>query len=244
MDKGRNDVDAHFNQNLIDSGMMDPPRQNKVVSIASKIIYVLFSPKKFSYWLRTFFLDIKYGAYLGKRTSNGNYARGWWGSLNSNYDDLAEMFSQIAIRDNDIIVDVGCGKGRVFNFLLHRGYKNKLIGIEVDPVIAEATKKRLHKHPQIKIVIDAIENEGVLPLEGTIFYLANPFSELIVQNFADQLARKVKHGQYKILDRPLIVYYYCYYIDVFEANPLWDVKRLDTQFPAAIVYPRSEVAYT
>jgi len=233
-------MDENFNKNLVDLGIMRPSYRNKVASTAWKATHVLFNPQKIFLWLRTFFLDIKYGgAYLGRRISNGNFARGWWGSLNSNYDDLAAMFSKIAIKKDDILVDIGCGKGRVFNFFLHRGFKNKFIGIEVDPVIAKLAKKRLHKYSQIEIVIGAIENEGILPIEGTVFYLFNPFSETIVKNFSDQLATKVKHGHYKMSDRPLIVYYYCYHLNIFEANPIWNVKRLDTQFDAAIICPRS-----
>lgn len=238
MNKGKDDMDANFNQNLIDLGIIDPPYRNKIASTILKAIHILFGPQKIYFWLKTFFLDIKYGSYLGRRSSNGNFERGWWGSLNSNYDDLAAMFSKITIRSNDVIVDIGCGKGRVFNFFLNCGFKNKLIGVEVDPVIAKITKQRLHKYRQIEIVTGAIENGGVFPIEATIFYLSNPFSGVIVKNFSDQLAKKVKDGIFKMSDRPLIVYYFCYYLNVFEANPIWNVKRLDTQFDSAIIYPR------
>ena len=35
----------------------------------------------------------------------------------------------IIVNSDDVLVDVGCGKGRFFNWALSKGYKNKIIGI-------------------------------------------------------------------------------------------------------------------
>ena len=190
--------------------------------------------------------DIKYGSwYLGAKLINigkGDSSKGWHGAQSSDYDALSKMFAEISIRKEDVIVDVGCGRGRLFNYLLSQGIKNKLIGIEVDPAIAEFTRQRLRKHKQVEIVVADVENDNALLSSGTIFYLFNPFTDRIVQKFADHLAEKIKKGDFNKNDRPIIVYYNCSSrLYIFEANPLWKVKMLGsvshTTLQAAIIEP-------
>lgn len=203
-----------------------------------RIFLFIFHPERWIEWVQALILDLKYGKYLGGRVSNGNAGRGWFGSQNSSYKSLSIIFDQIPIKEDDIIVDVGCGKGRVFNWFLNRGFKNKLIGIEVDVDIATLTRERLRKQKQINILIGAVE-DGILPDEGTIFYLGNPFSEKIVKNFADQLEKKIKQGNYHKKDRPIIVYNHCSRLHVFEENPFWTIDKLGfltyRKVPAAII---------
>src|SRR3990167_665022 len=80
--------------------------------------------------LKYILLDAKYGSwYLGKTLKSigmGDTSRGWHGAQSSDYDALSKMFSEITIREDDVIVDIGCGRGRLFNYLLYRRFKNKL----------------------------------------------------------------------------------------------------------------------
>ncbi len=78
-----------------------------------------------------------------------------------------------------MLVDIGCGKGRVINFWLHQGLTNRLIGLELDPDVATAAQQRLAPYRNVQIIVgDAIEN---LPTDGTLFYLYNPFERPIVE---------------------------------------------------------------
>lgn len=186
--------------------------------------------------------DFRYGGkFLMGKCFKGNDAKGWHGSQNSDYCALEKIFSVINIKEDDVIVDVGCGKGRLFNWLLTKKIKNKLIGIDVDPSTAEFTKQRLGKYPQIEIFITDVE-KGEIPIAGTIFYLFNPFDDKIVKKFSDLLAERVKIGSYKDGDRPLIVYYNCNRrLSIFSENPIWKIRNLGivshTGLDAAIIEP-------
>ena len=191
-------------------------------------------------------LDAKYGSwYLGAKLvhmGNGNSSKGWHGAQSSDYDALSKMFAEISIREDDVIVDVGCGRGRLFNYLLSRGFKNKLIGVDVDQAIAEFTRKRLKKYNQVEILVADVENENSLPSTGTIFYLFNPFTDRIVRKFADHLIDKIQRGCFNKSDRPIIIYYNCNSrLYIFEENSLWKVKKLGavshTKLQAAVIEP-------
>ena len=195
--------------------------------------------------MRYILLDAKYGSwYLGARLKNfglGDSSRGWHGAQSSDYDAISKMFSEISVHENDVIVDIGCGRGRLFNYLLNQGLKNKLIGVEVDPHIAQFTKSRLKKYKQVEILIADIEDEDTIPSVGTIFYLFNPFTDRIVQKFSDYVADRMKQKNYRA-NRPIIVYYNCKErLYIFENNPLWKIKKLGivshTGLEAAIIGP-------
>lgn len=192
--------------------------------------------------LRTAALDLRYGGrYLGWAVSNGDDRKGWHGSQNSNYEAMALMFQQVILRADDVIVDIGCGKGRLFNWLLSRGVKNRMIGLEVDEAIAAFTRARLRSYPQIEIRIGDVETEG-LPADGTIFYMFNPFAEQIVQTVARQLAGLRDAPARRDGTRPQIVFYNCNKLKPFEADERWTITKLGpithTQWPAAIIAPR------
>lgn len=186
--------------------------------------------------------DFRYGGkFLMGKCFKGNDIKGWHGSQNSDYCALEKIFSEIVIKEDDVIVDVGCGKGRLFNWLLTKKIKNKLIGIEVDTFTAEFTQQRLGKFPQIEILIADVE-KGEIPIAGTIFYLFNPFGDRIVKKFADLLAERVKIGFYKDGARPIIIYYNCHRrLAIFLENPIWKIRNLGivshTGLDAAIIEP-------
>jgi SAM-dependent methyltransferase len=138
-------------------------------------------------------------------------------SANTDYDALGGIFRG-AIRSTDVLVDVGCGKGRVINWWLSRGYTNEIIGIEIDEEIAERTRRRLRRYRQVSIVCgDAIET---LPVEGTLFYLFNPFREPIVEMFRDRLAELQLNDPGR---QRRVLYYFPAHLCVFEHDARWEV---------------------
>ncbi len=151
---------------------------------------------------------------------------------NSDYHALSRIFEN-RIRDSDVLVDVGCGRGRVINWWLTHYPGNDVIGIEVDENIARQTEKRLDKHPNVKIVSgDAIEN---IPKNGTIFYFYNPFEVAEVEAFKDRLASLFDSSH-----RILLLYYNCKHLSVFERDPGWRFERVDLGGPKSA--PFSDLA--
>jgi protein-L-isoaspartate O-methyltransferase len=139
---------------------------------------------------------------------------------NADYDDLAILFREAAVRPDDVIVDVGAGKGRAISWLVRAHPGNHVVGIELDPKICADTAARLRKHAQVEVICgDAIE---LLPADGTLFYLFNPFDAAVMQRFRDRLA-ELRTGR----GRTRVVYYNHKALELFEDDERFAVRRLD-----------------
>ena len=181
--------------------------------------------------LRDAVLDRRYGGSCG-----GTY-KGRWGDLgyrgtsSAHYGYLAKLFSDkyVTIRPDDVLVDIGSGKGRVLNFWLHKGLRNRLIGIEIDDRWATFAADRLQSYPNVEVICgDVFE---VIPKDGTIFFLFNPFSPEVCERFKD-LLRDLRGPGADIT----LVYYMSQYGHFFEDDPAWDVTHVtDDVFHPAII---------
>jgi hypothetical protein len=127
----------------------------------------------------------------------------------------------LAITPDDVLVDVGCGKGRVINFWLHRGCRNRIIGIDLREDVARRTAARLSRFPNVSILAgDAID---CVPRDGTFFYLYNPFGADTLKAFIERLgATNVAPARVRIL------YLNALHQQVFEADARWTIKPLSS----------------
>jgi hypothetical protein len=163
--------------------------------------------------LRNVLLDLRYGRVL-------------YGGLRSRYEHLGaratsnsdssalEFIFENRIAAHDVLVDVGCGKGRVLNWWLSKGMRNRMIGIELDEKIAEETRARLRRFPNVEIIAgNVIDN---LPEDGTLFYLFNPFNSATVKSFKTRLEEVVSRREYR--GATTIIYFNCAHLDVFETD--------------------------
>jgi len=150
--------------------------------------------------------------------------------VHTDYHVLRDIFARVAIAKSDVLVDIGCGEGRVINFWLSQGWKNPIIGIEVVEAVADRARKRYRKYKNVSIVTgDALAN---LPFNGTLFYLYNPFSERTVARFEKAI-------------RPLnarIVYHQNNYMAPFDSS-LWRIEPIHSngrvyEFHAALIARR------
>ena len=119
-------------------------------------------------------------------------------TASSNYEELEVIFfEKFKLSENDVIIDIGCGKGRVFNYLLYKGLRNKIIGYEINPVVGDVTKKRLARFKNVEIRCYNIFDD--FPGIGNVFYMYHPFQEEMVTLFMNSI--------FKISDRnPVILY--------------------------------------
>lgn len=180
---------------------------------------VLVGADSLKTYLRDSYLDLKYSGQLLHGNKSSNYKHlGANDVYHTDYSVMPLTFNEIKISPDDILVDVGCGKGRVINYWLSRNYKNPIFGIEIDPQIAIETAMQFSSHPNVKVICgDAIDN---LPSDGTIFYFYNPFHETKVFEF-EQKARDISG------DNPIVVIYYNpKSLHVFE-NGHWIIRHLN-----------------
>lgn len=179
--------------------------------------------------------DIRYGGLCGGwKNEPSRFAHlGASGPWSSEYGDLKRLFARVPITAADVLVDVGCGKGRVLNFWLSQGLTNRLIGIELEPEVAEQTRRRLRRYSNVTVRTGNVLED--FPADGTIFYLYSPFGRRILERFKSTFL-DVLSGRPNVR----IVYYNCVDLDVFARDARWDIEVLDPQraglyFPAAMI---------
>ena len=162
---------------------------------------------------RNLFIDLRFGKILG-----GTYLKPVK-SDNSDYEALSRIFEDRILPD-DVLVDIGCGNGRVINWWLRHHPTHLMFGIELEPEIGADTQKRLKKYANVNIIIgNAIQN---LPQNGSLFYFYNPFPSEIVSQLIKQVAK-----QFKPENKIRLFYYNCKYIDLFESDPNWHVDHIN-----------------
>jgi SAM-dependent methyltransferase len=137
----------------------------------------------------------------------------------SDYDALKLIFNYCCpVMEKDVLVDVGCGKGRVINYWLSQGYSNPIIGLELDPAIAAQTAAQFSHRSNVKILEgDAIRN---LPRDGTLFYFYNPFAENKVREFEQRLHKISQNTP------TTVVYYNPKSLPAFRNNQ-WRIEQLN-----------------
>jgi hypothetical protein len=175
---------------------------------------------------RNLAFDLRYGAFLGGVIPTRYVHAGAVNVANSDYGVLPYLFDQL-IEEDDVLVDVGCGKGRVLNWWLRFYPRNRIVGIELDSEVAEKTRHRLRRHSQV-----AVYGGNVLdnfPEEGTLFYLFNPFDRMVMRQFLDRFFESRSRRKPR-----KILYYNCVYSDLFV-----DDVRLHTKMlaPHAVAHP-------
>jgi hypothetical protein len=186
--------------------------------------------------LQNLLTDLRFGGSAGGTLPNPFAVDGASRVQSTDYAALTKLYRRngIAIDPADVLVDVGCGRGRVINWWLSRGLWNRMVGLELLPSVAAATAERLRGHPNVEIVCgDAV---ALIPADGTFFYLYNPFDAPVMQRFADALlARAAPPAGLRIL------YFNCRHLDVFRGDSRWQVQLLDTgePEPAALIRPSS-----
>jgi len=187
--------------------------------------------------VRNLVRDLRYGKPLGGTVKTRYAHLGAHDVGNADYDDLAILFAAADVRPDDVVVDVGAGKGRSLNWLLSHHPRNRLVGIELDPEICADTERRLRRFPQLTVLCgDAVE---LLPADGTLFYLFNPFDANVMTRFRDALVA----ARADVPGRTRIVYYNVKALEVFEDDPRFTVRRIDDPrltLPSALVELRVE----
>ncbi len=175
---------------------------------------------------RNILLDLRYGGLAGGYIRN-RYP-GATGVASTDYGLMSQIFGG-RVRDDDVLVEVGCGKGRVINWWLAQGYRNRIVGLEIMEEVADKTRARLRRFPNVTILAgDAIQN---LPPDGTLFYLANPFDSVeLMGRFmarfrADSSGCGMTCGSFtgRAFTREIL----------FREDPAWELEEIELKMPAA-----------
>lgn len=129
-------------------------------------------------------------------------------TVSTNYEELEVIFfKRVQLKADDVIIDVGCGKGRVFNYLLYKGLRNTMIGYEINREVAYKTRQRLARFKNVSIRSENIFDD--FPREGNVFYLYHPFKEEMMKDFVGRMLAITERN-------PVIVYNNPVYVDFFD----------------------------
>lgn len=122
------------------------------------------------------------------------------------YEVLEELFSYYTPDKTDVIVDYGCGLGRL-NFYIEKRFSLKSTGVEMSSFYYQRALKNKEnycgKKDNISFVHCAAEDYVVSPKEN-VFYFFNPFSVDIFRRVINQILLSWQEKPRKLT---LILYY-------------------------------------
>lgn len=165
----------------------------------------------------------KYGAYAVQSTD---------------YRCLDKIFSVRPLDENASFVDIGCGEGRVLTYLHLRGFRGKLVGIELDPDAAATAEKRTETCPNVRIVCSHVLAAGDIIAGADTFYLFNPFQEQVLSKFIELVEARCTH--------PVVLYYsYDLHKSAIDGRERWEIlHRGHVDRPGSQPYPFTIYRYT
>ena len=107
------------------------------------------------------------------------------------------------MNEDDVVVDYGCGKGRI-SFFINDQIGCKVIGIDHSERLLEMANRNLERYGgDGNIVFIHSKAEEFIPDEANRFYFFNPFSTKIFR----QVLRRIEES-YKRKPREILVFFY------------------------------------
>lgn len=113
------------------------------------------------------------------------------GSESTRYISLKEMFKDVDINDNTRFIDVGCGKGRVVNFVHSLNKNCQATGIEFNSDVANYAKRWADKKDNVAVINGDAFNINCDDYD--VFYFNRPFMEETFKQFAEKMISEIKH---------------------------------------------------
>jgi hypothetical protein len=175
--------------------------------------------------VRNYVTDMRYGGFAGGGAGSTHEDAGMLGFTAVDYEQLARVFcarNGLAIRPEDVLVDIGTGKGRVINWWLAQDLGNTIYGLELEEDLAEIARRRLARWPNVTIITgDALAN---LPPDATLMWMFNPFWAEIVERFKERLVEV--YGERSQLR---LVYFMPLFEPLFAGDPRFVVEPIRTK---------------
>lgn len=155
------------------------------------------------------------GVSVDERKPSRFAAQGAEATQSSDYRCLDRIFkTHVPLTAQDVLLDVGCGEGRVLTYLYLHKAKCRLMGVELDPEVTVTAQKRVAGCPGIDIRCADILQAKDLMQQVTVYYLFNPFNGKIFSKFVAALEKEVPH--------PIrMVYLFDYYAAYLNGRPGW-----------------------
>lgn len=143
----------------------------------------------------------------------------------TSYEVLQRLADSGHIGPEDVVVDYGCGKGRVGFFLRHR-LGCRTIGVEYDSTIYGRAVENLAASGLSDVEFRCCRAEQFDPEDGTCFYFFNPFSLEILRSVVGKLVE----SWYRSPRTMRLIFYYpsdSYRTFLMTCSALTFVEELD-----------------
>ena len=113
------------------------------------------------------------------------------GSQSTSYIILNRIFSHVVLTEQDIFLDVGCGKGRVLAFLLKKRVPCKLCGIEINEISGQVAMEWTKKYDQISVTLgDAFQLDYAA---YSVLFFGRPFLPKTFLQFIEKIEAELMH---------------------------------------------------
>lgn len=120
------------------------------------------------------------------------------------YVVLEELVKLNLIKKEDVVVDYGCGKGRI-GFFLNNQIGCRVIGVDHSERLLNVASKNLERYGDNgEITFVHSKAEEYVPDEANIFYFFNPFSTKIFR----QVLKRIEESKERNPREILIFFYY------------------------------------
>ena len=116
---------------------------------------------------------------------------GMTGSQSTSYVILKRIFSHVTLTDQDVFLDVGCGKGRVLAFLLKEHMPCKMYGIEINEVSGKVALDWTRKYKQVNVTLGDAFKLDYDPY--TVLFLGRPFLPKTFLQFIEKFESDLTH---------------------------------------------------
>lgn len=158
---------------------------------------------------------------------------------------INKILNSIDIHKEDIFVDFGCGKGRVLLVASQYRFK-KIIGIEFSPELVDIARLNINickKHNNFNIDRIEIIKEDVLDYkfnnDESVFYLFNPFSDVILDPLCDQIIKSINYKPRRIY----ILYYYPLFENIIIEKGFKKIDEINTISKSTQHHPKQSTCY-
>lgn len=129
--------------------------------------------------------------YIPSVDRDDRHGTGGTGSQSTRYAFLKRIFGTVSLTSADVILDVGCGKGRVLAFLLNEKCPARLVGVEHNEEAAAVAREWTARYQQVTILL---EDAFALDYNDyTVLTLARPFLPKTFYQFIQRLEDTLTH---------------------------------------------------
>jgi SAM-dependent methyltransferase len=149
-------------------------------------------------------------------TNSENYSRGHRYALTP-ASVFRKLLNKINFSKDSAFVDLGCGKGKILLFAAEYGFK-RVTGIEFTKELSECSKKNISIYKNktgLKADIEVVHSDVVdyeIKDDDNVFYLFNPFDDIILGKVLDNINASYKKNPRNIY----LIYYIPYHSNIIE----------------------------